>query len=254
MRLRLLVALLMAVSAHATITINYNATALGANGGTTTALNCSGMSAEFVIVQSYSSGPAPTVKDLQGNTLTALHLEAGSSNGNESQIWYASNTSQTSSQTFTVSGTGIYGSAFEACAVGNASSFGFSTQNYGSQASGISYQCCSVTPPSGESLVIGGVSTGTNSQTSFTLSDSTLSYTVMNTITQSNGAYFGGVDAYAISESATATNPTWTANSGSGGPYWTGVIAVFTIPAASAPSVTSAGPKIQKLIKLGAIE
>lgn len=162
----------------------------------------------IILTVSISPSSAFTISDNKTNTWTAL--TASSSSTVKCQLYYAENATVGSGHTFTCdSGSGAFPQIAVAAFSGAATSSVFDQQN-GATAASAPISTGSVTPSADNELLItglswagGGVVMAINS-----------SFTITGQAPES-GAAWGCALAYLLQGAAAATNPSWSASSGS---------------------------------------
>lgn len=170
---------------------------LGANGGTTSAINCSGANFVAVEVHYYTgSSGAPSVSDSSGNSYTALTNHGTSSLA--IRMFYAQNATTSSSFTVAVSGTSIYASATVVCFSGMATSGVFQSgtdQGNASSAGPVTLEPSTSINYSANSVIITGLTVGSATTATAT---GPPTYTITDQPQFSTSNFEGGALAYSI--------------------------------------------------------
>jgi len=196
---------------------------LGANGGTTGAIDTTGADFLVVIVHSYSDS-FPGVSDSNSNSWTP-RTKYQSTTYQGVQISYCRGGTVGSGHTFTVAGTGTYPTVSVLAWSGSAAT-PYDQENGNPGAAGAqTIAAGSVTPSEDNELVIAGLAT-LSAVTSpgiagYTIEDSQVATPVT------------GVSAYQIQTTKTATNPTFTWTTASN---CSAVVATFKMAAATGPA------------------
>jgi hypothetical protein len=184
---------------------------LGANGGTTSAINTTG--ANFIAISvafNYNVIPIGSdISDSKGNSYTALttHQE---NTGSANRLFYVAAPTVGASHTFTVTKTGAFVAVCVAAFSAVATSSPFDVENGATVGSGTTLATGSVTPSLNNEVVIAGICTGGAATSSI---DS--GFTLVGTVAGDNATYYGVGMGYLVQTTAGAINPTWTrSNSG----------------------------------------
>jgi hypothetical protein len=196
------------------------------NGTTTGAIDTSGANLIVLAPAYYAPGAGLAISDSKANTWTAL-----TERGARMRFYYCLNPTVGAGHTFTVSGTGVYGS-MTAAAFSGAAASPFDLENGAASVSGTTLQPGSITPSEGNELVI---SAGGDAMDGTPTPDG--GFTVVARAAFSGGVCFGSHLAYLVQTSAVAANPTWTYTPIGTGPEYVAMIASFKAAASggSAP-------------------
>jgi hypothetical protein len=142
---------------------------------------------------------------------TSLTMQtAGSSRG---KLYFVANPTTSATHQFVYTTTDGFPSLYVLVFSG-AHSSPYTSQESGATASAISVEPGSLTPPEDNCLLVSGCAY-TEATRTFSI-PTPAGWTVAEQLTFSSGQYFGGGIGYQIQTSATASNPAWTLDSGSG--------------------------------------
>lgn len=171
---------------------------LGANGGTTSAIDTTGADLLVVVTGQYPPGPATVISDNKSNVWQGLTIW---SFGAEVQIRYSYNSTVGSGHRFTITGTGAYpGVAISAWSGALTASDPFDKQNGGAG----SFSTGSVTPVEDNELVVAGVGYATGTVTTVDAE-----FTMLVNQEWNSGVNMGAAMAYDIQTAATARTATF---------------------------------------------
>jgi len=188
------------------------------NGFTSGALDCTGANLLVVTISEFIGGGAGTLTDSHGNTWEKFSSSAAGF-GQASEIWYAYNPSVSSSQTFSISGSGTFPSMCISAWSGAANP-AFDQSNSNTWSGSATGQPGSVTPSENNELIIAALAgtqdAGTSINGGFTIAQNQALVTSFS---------YGCSLAYLIQTSAAAANPTWTTSDGA--QNYAGAIATF---------------------------
>lgn len=179
-----------------------NATASGANGGTTAGIDTSG--ATLLVARITAASGAGTVTDSKSNTWVALTSANGSTP--DETIYYVANPTVGSSHTFTVSGAASF-SVIDALAFsGVATTTPFDAENTaaGGGFDNTNAKPGSITPSENNELIVCGFAFDTTQTMTI---DSSM--TIVSQTPLAGGLNYGGAVAYKVQTTAAAINPLW---------------------------------------------
>lgn len=197
-----------AVSSTGIALIASTFSALGASGGSTSAINTTGANFVAVNVTYFSGATGLTVSDNKGNTYTSGTSKVDTGSG-VSQIFYSRNATTGSGHTFTVGGTGVYASVFVEAFSHLATTGTADNQIANANASSNTIQPGSLTPSTANELYVSTLECGTvNAGTTV---DSGL--TITGNVQGAAGTNYGGAMGYKLLAAPSAINPTWTNSS-----------------------------------------
>ncbi|HEY8746091.1 MAG TPA: hypothetical protein VIU62_23620 [Chloroflexota bacterium] len=188
----------MALIAH------LGAASIDGNGFTSGSIDTTGANLLVLALVDYNG--TATFSDSKGNTWTARTMYGTTfTAGGTLTIYYAKNPSVGTAHTITVSATGAYPSITVQAHSSIDTTAPYDVENGAAASAVTSIQPGSITPGSNGELIIsalgiGGVTTGTAIDSSFTITD---------TNPNSAGADIGGSLAYLYQGTAAAVNPTW---------------------------------------------
>lgn len=191
----------------------------GANAGTTASFDSTGATLLVVYVNATAASGTIAVTDSKSNTWTSLTAQTFS--GNQKSVFhYAANPTVGSAHTFTATLTGGFPIIQAFAFIGAKTSSPFDVENgavgTGSQTT---IQPGSITPTQNGDLIICGITTGGafattgNVQIDYEVASI---YTNGQGITSVGGTNYGMFTAWAVQQTAGATNPTFTLDNGSG--------------------------------------
>lgn len=193
------------------------------NGFTTSSINTSGADLLVAVVSDAADGS--TLSDSKSNTWTKLTPHTF---GTNCVIYYAKNATVGSGHTFTLGGTATTPTLSVSAWSGSDTSAPFDQQNGAVAAGATSLQTGSVTPTTGNQLIIAGLTGDANVTRAI---DS--GFTILDQVGHSGFGFSAAAHAYLIQGTAAAVNPTWS---------WTGsenteaAIATFKAAAGGAPA------------------
>lgn len=189
-----------------------NARVGGINGGTTAAIDTTAADFLVIVVTKYSGAGSVTPTDSASNTWT----QGPTVNGGESEatLWFEQAPAVSASHTFSISGSGIYGTLNVAAFSGSAASPLDQTNQSGASSSVGSLQAGSITPTQAGELIIAGWSAG-NGDTANPAIDS--GFTITDNSPYTISVSEGGALAYLAQGAAAAINPSWSWTSNSVG-------------------------------------
>ena len=179
------------------------------NGFTSSTVNCTG--ADFLVVAANVDPATYTISDSQANTW-AYYSGPTSFGGRYGVIWYVVNPSVSSSQTFTISGSGHQPSinVLALSGVDTASPVDQVSAGDSNLFSG-TIQPGSVTPGSDNQIVLAVVGGIIDNTTTVSVNGG---FTISSQVAQADGLRDLCALAYLIQTTATAANPTFTASAG----------------------------------------
>lgn len=198
----------------------------GSNTFTTSAIDTTGATL-ITVGASFTAGASVTLSDTVGGNSNSWTARTSYGSVSAARIYYSVPTHVGSGHTFTLTGTGFNGD-ISVAAWSGAAGTPYDVENGfdGGGSNATSGQPGSITPTQDNELVVTVLTNGVTSG-SYTINGS---YSITDQ-TLSSGAHWGSGFAYWIQTSATATNPTWSANSGC---CWSIAIASFKALAATA--------------------
>lgn len=199
--LTLLVCLAFGAGAAAQIGLVDHATASGASGATTSAINTTGATLLVASVSYYANG---SLSDSKGNTWTPLTAAAASPDDGH-RLYYAVNPTVGTGHTFST--TAAYVTLNVAAFSGVDASSPFDAENVGSVFGGGSQNTGNITPSSNGQLIVTGSINGGGAGTTQSVNNS---FIVTDNIGTSVGAYYGGALAYKVQTTAATIDATWT--------------------------------------------
>lgn len=201
----------------------------GANGGTSSSIDTTGVTLIVIAISRYTAGGALTVSDSKGNTWTALTEKAsGSAVFCASRLYYCASPTVGSGHTFTNGGTGIYAAGVVIALSGTHASSPFDQQSGSYMAgSGSSILPGSVTPTEDNEIVITGVAENGTPGTRAINGG----FTIQGNVNHSGGVNYGVALAYLIQTTAAAANPTWSGLNAAG--QHASTIATFKVAGAA---------------------
>lgn len=185
-------------------------TGTGTNGGTTSAIDCTGANLIVRMVPYYTGGTFTSVSDSSSNSWTPLIGQPGSSGSNGFEVYYVTSPTVSASQTFTVTGTGIFSTDIVECWIDASGTPTFDTgyTNNGATTitSGIHAGQFSYTPTTTNVLVLTGIGSITTVGITYTPDSG---FTVTDQAAPS-AVHVGGALAYLIETSIVVADPIWT--------------------------------------------
>lgn len=179
------------------------ASAVGANGTTTGAVDTSGADL-LVVTVSDGFGAIGTVTDSKSNTWNALTTYTQGATGGRVTIYYAYNPNVGSGHTFTYAGANVFCAVEMTAWSGALLTDPFGTENGATTAGATSLSTGSVTPSEDNMLLISVLSFGASNTAAINSS-----FTISHQGNYSAATNYGGAQAYKVQSSAGAENPQW---------------------------------------------
>ena len=205
---------------------------VGASGTvTTSAIDTTGADLIVVVVAYFEGITAPTLSDNKSNTWTGLTAQVGTTDPS-TRIYYCQAPTVGAGHTFKLDNGGLMYGNLAVTAWSGSVATPFDQQNGTTHLAVTSLQTGSVTPGTGNQLVIAAVSTGAGSSGAYSIDSG---FTISDQEAYVSGGGEGCGMAYLVQTSAAAVNPSWSwTGSAEGavaiGTFKDGAAAAATIP------------------------